>query len=268
MATFGAIVPSSRWTSAGLGVIGLASVIALWWIAAATVLSDARIPTPPGVVSTIVDDGVGFYWRHFSVTINEASLGFLYGNVAALVLASVVLVLPFTEQLITQIAVVTYCIPIVAIAPVVSLVVGIPSPGEPSGTAIALAVLSVFFTTVVGTLLGLRSADRASLDVVTVYGGTRLTQLRKVRLIAALPAILSALQIAAPAAFLGAILGEYIGSVERGVGPALIVAQQNVNVERAWAIGLLCALVAGLAYAVFGLLARLAAPWSKGAAAR
>lgn len=246
--------------------VGLAGIIIIWWVAALTVLADARVPTPGGVVRAMVEDGFGFYWQHFSVTIQEAAIGFFWGNLVAVLLASLVLILPWTERLITQIAVISYCIPIVAVAPVLYIVIGPPATGEPSGTAVALAVLAVFFTTVVGTLLGLKSADPASLDVVTVYGGSRLTQLRKVRLIAALPSILNALQIAAPAALLGAILGEYVGGVRQGVGLALIIAQQNLDVERAWAIGLLCALVAGGAYAIFGLIGKVAAPWSRGAA--
>jgi ABC-type nitrate/sulfonate/bicarbonate transport system permease component len=222
------------------------------------------VPTPPGVVLSILDDGWGFYWGHFSITSQAAALGLLYGCGAAIVLAGIVLVLPWLEPLAVHFAVISYCVPIVAIAPVLFIVNGVPEPGQPSGTAIALATLAVFFTTMVGTLLGLRSADQASLDVVRVYGGTRFTQLRKVRVISALPAMLASLQIAAPAAFLGAILGEYVGGVERGVGLALLIAQQNVNVERAWAIGLVCALVAGAAYVAFGLIARLAAPWSRG----
>ncbi|GAA1802096.1 ABC transporter permease [Nesterenkonia flava] len=246
--------------------LGLIGVVALWWIGTLTFLSEVRIPSPDGVIRSLVQDGFAFYWPHFSVTIHEAALGFFWGNLAAILLASVVLVLPWTERLITQIAVISYCIPIVAVAPVLFIVIGAPSTGEPSGTAVALAVLAVFFTTVVGTLLGLKSADAASLDVVTVYGGNRLTQLRKVRAIAALPSVLNALQIAAPAALLGAILGEYVGGVRQGVGLALMIAQTNLDVERAWALGLLCAAVAGAAYAAFGLIGRLLTPWSKGGA--
>ena len=71
-------------------------------------------------------------------------------------------------------------------------------------------------------MLGFKAADKASLDVVSVYGGNRWIQLRKVRLIAALPAILSALQVAVPTAFLGAVLGEYMGATNRSVGIMMI----------------------------------------------
>ena len=53
----------------------------------------------------------------------------------------------------------------------------------------------------VGALAALKSADRASLDLVAVYGGGRLKQLVKVQLISALPGILNALKIAVPAAY-------------------------------------------------------------------
>ena len=118
--------------------------------------------------------------------------------------------------------------------------------------------------TVVGALLGLKAADRASLDVITVYGGSRLTQLRKVRLIAALPAILNALQIAVPAAFLGAVLGEFFGKITVGVGPAMIAAQQALNAPRVWDIALVSGAVALAGYGLLGLISRAVAPWSKG----
>ena len=104
----------------------------------------------------------------------------------ALLLAGVVMVVPALERIITQLGVISYCLPLVAIGPIIFIVLGPPTSGAPSGTAVVLAALSVFFTTLVGSILGLRSADKAALDVITVYGGTRLTQLRKVQIISAL----------------------------------------------------------------------------------
>ena len=249
------------------GAIGIAALIALWWLAAATVLSGARIPTPGGVLGTAIDDGWTFYALHFGMTLQEAAVGFAYGTVAGLVVASLVLLLPVAERVLMQVAVLSYCVPLVAIAPVLFIVIGNPDEGQRSGTATALAALSVFFTTVVGSVLGLRSADRASLDVVSVFGGGRVRQLLQVQLVSALPSILAAMRIGAPAAFLGAILGEYVGGVQRGVALVLKIAQQNVDVEQAWAVGIGCALVAGTFYALFGLVGRVVTPWSTGAAA-
>jgi ABC-type nitrate/sulfonate/bicarbonate transport system permease component len=255
------------------GLIGSLLIVVLWWVSAVTVFSGVgagqrtAIPTPPEVIGQWATDGWTFYERNFEVTLVEGARGFLWGNALALLLAALVLVVPRIEGLVTQIATITYCIPIVAIGPLVLIIAGAPDSGNPSGTAVFLAALSCFFTTVVGTLLGLKAADRAALDVVTVYGGTAFTQLRKVRLIAALPSILTALQIAVPAAFLGAILGEYFGKVDLGIGPAMINAQQSLNAARVWGIALASGAVAIIGFAFFGLLGRLVTPWSRGRSA-
>ncbi|GAA1742132.1 ABC transporter permease [Aeromicrobium alkaliterrae] len=247
-----------------IGGGGLVALVGVWWIAAATVLSEKEIPTPAGVVAEFGDTGFDFYRANFTGTIEEAFLGFLWGNGLALVVASVVLLVPFMEKVIMQVAVISYCLPLVALVPLLYVVLGPPEPGDPSPTAVVIAAISVFFTTVVGAVLGFRSADRTSLDVVSVYGGGRWQQMRRVQVVAALPSIISSLQIAAPTAFLGAILGEYIGGLDRGVAPALINSAQNLNAERAWSIMFACAAVAGLGYALFGLLGRLVAPWATG----
>ncbi len=262
---------SRKWISGSIGTLG---IIAIWWLVAATMFrntpngsveSVGAIPTPPEVLAQFAEDGFGFFWKNASVTLVEAGLGFLWGNLAALALAAVALIVPKLENLATQIAVITYCIPIVAIGPIIRLVVGAPGPGEPAGAAISLAALSVFFTTMIGAMTGVKSADKAALDVVTVFGGNAWHRLVKVQLLSALPSILAALRIAAPAAFLGAILGEYVGGPDVGFGPAMVNAQQSLEVARVWALALVSGAIAGGAYALVGLLARVITPWSKGA---
>lgn len=253
------------------GVIGACAIVLVWWVLSATAFTPepgtdySPVPSPFAVFSQIVQDGFSAYWSFFSVTITEAAWGFLWGNGLALALAATVLLVPALEPVIVQVAVVSYCLPVVAVGGISIVILGgAPQPGDPSATAIFLAALAVFFTTVVGALLGFKAADRASLDVVSVYGGGRFTQLRKVRLVAALPAILNALQIAVPTAFLGAVLGEYMGGTDRSVGITLIRLQGNLDSTRVWAVFLLCALVALLGYLALGLVSRFVTPWVSG----
>lgn len=259
------------WVSA---LLGIGVLIGVWWLFSATIFTPAPgttftpVPSPWDVVTTLVSDGPGAYWSIFSVTIHEALVGYVWGNGIALLLAASVLLLPRAEPIVLQIAVVSYCLPVVAVGGIAIVTLGgAKQPGDPSSTAIFLAALAVFFTTVVGAVLGFKAADRASLDVVRVYGGSRFTQLRKVRLIAALPSILNALQIAVPSAFLGAVLGEYMGAIDRGVGITLIKLQGNLDSTRVWVVFLLCALVALVGYGLVGLLSRAVTPWVSGEAA-
>jgi ABC-type nitrate/sulfonate/bicarbonate transport system permease component len=252
------------------GVIGTVAIVAVWWIAAVTVFAPAgsaksgAIPTPIQVIEQFGIDGFEFYLRNASVTLAEAGLGFLWGNLSALALAAIALILPKLENLAVQIAVITYCIPIVAIGPIIRLVVGAPQSGDPAEAAIALGALAVFFTTMIGAMTGVKSADKAALDVVTVYGGSAWDRLTKVQLLVALPSTLAALRIAAPAAFLGAILGEYVGGPDVGFGPAMVNAQQSLEVARVWGLALASGAIAGAAYLIIGLISRLVTPWSKG----
>jgi ABC-type nitrate/sulfonate/bicarbonate transport system permease component len=251
-----------------IGIMGGIALVAFWWLISTIFLNPSGrqiIPSPPDVIGAYITTGWDYFARNFSVTLVEAGIGYLWGNGLALALAFIVLLVPRFEGVAMQFAILTYCVPIVAIGMLAVVLFPVPKPGEPSGTAVFLAALSVFFTTVVGALLGLKSADRSSLDLITVYGGSKLTQLRKVRLIAALPAILNALQIAVPAAFLGAVLGEFFGKIEAGVGLAMILAQQNSDAPLVWALALASGAVALAGFALVGLVARLIAPWSKGA---
>ena len=131
----------------------------------------------------------------------------------------------------------------------------------------APAPLSVFFTTLVGTLLALRAADPLSLDLVRACGGGRWQQLRRVQLVAALPGLFTSLKIAAPASVLGVIIGKFRGG-KRGLGIAMVVAQQSLEVPPTWRIALVSGAVAGIGYALHGLVGRLVTPWAVTSAGR
>jgi ABC-type nitrate/sulfonate/bicarbonate transport system permease component len=240
-------------------------IVVLWWLASLLLFQGSgSIPTPPSVLAKFFD---GDQWaatlHNATSTVSSAAKGYLWGNLAAIALAVVVLLVPRLEALANQIAIVTYCIPLVAIGPVIVIVAGRQSP---AGASVVLAAMSCFFTTVVGCLLGLRAAPRTSIDLVRAYGGTAWTTLRKVQLISALPSLFAALKIAAPAAFLGAVLAEYLGSGgDATLGRALIAAQTQSDAPQLWYLALVSGLISGLGYVLVGLVARVVTPWTTAA---
>lgn len=243
------------------GLVGVVALVAIWALLAVTPLAEGGvIPSPLAVLNQAISDGWEFYLRNVGVTTLSALQGFLWGNLLAIGLALIVLLIPWLEGVALQIAIISYCIPLTAIGPIVFIVAG-PGSRSPS---IILAAMSVFFTTVVGCLLGLRAADKTSLDLIEVYGGGRIKKLTKVQLIAALPQLLAALKIAAPAAFLGAILGEYLGGIDTGLGPVITAAQTNLRSSQIWSLALISGLVAGAGYGLVGLVGRFVTPWSRG----
>lgn len=258
---FAAVRGAPPWATAAAGIV---VIVVVWWFLSllSSPTGSGAVPSPVNVFVQLVQDlGDPIYWNAITQTGGAAALGYVWGNGIALLLAFLVLLVPWTEGISTQLAVVASCIPLTAIGPIVALM----SPASSRVTSIFLAAISVIFTTVIGALLGLRAASATQLDVIRAYGGSRFTQLRKVRLIAAVPALMAALKIAAPAAFLGAVLGEYfLIGVDSGLGIQLLAAQADNASVRLWAIALICGGVAGLAYFLIGLAGRAIAPWSSG----
>ncbi|MET0426375.1 MAG: ABC transporter permease subunit [Actinoplanes sp.] len=238
------------------GAVGLVALLAGWEVLGRTVFADSRaVPPPTAILAQMADDGFSFYWPNIKQTLSAASQGWLWGNTIAIVLAVAFVQIPLVEKALLQLALASYCLPIIAIGPVLAVL----STGDTS--KVILAALSVIFTTLVGALVGLRSADRTSLDLIRAYGGGSWTQLWRVRLRASLPSLFAGLRIAAPAAMLGAIIGEYLGA-ESGLGVAMINSQQSLAVERTWAIALVATALSGAAYGLTALVGRLLTPWA------
>ena len=161
------------------------------------------------------------------------------------------------SALFERLSVAVYCLPLLAIGPIVQIVT------TGATTKITLAALAVFFTTMVCCVLGLRSADPSSIDVVHAAGGGELRTFTAVRVQAALPSVFVGLRIAAPAALLGAIVGEYLGGT-RGLGVAMILSQSSFQVARTWGLAIVIGVSVGVAYAITGLVARFLLPWASG----
>jgi ABC-type nitrate/sulfonate/bicarbonate transport system permease component len=234
---------------------GIVILLIAWQIIGSTMFQKTHSIPPPTKVVQSLFDSPDFYWRNLSATLGGAWKGWVWGNALAIGLAFLVLVLPIVERPVIQLGVTSYCLPAVAIGPLFAIIFGGETP------KIVLASLAVFFTTLIGALLGLRGADPTQLDVVHAFGGGAISKLIKVRLRAGLPGLFAGLRIAAPAAVLGAIIGEYSGA-EQGIGVAMIASQQRGDPTTTWALALAATAAAGLAYGLTALVGRVLTPWA------
>ena len=238
-----------------LGVVGTLIVLAVWQLIGMTGLLGPSIAAPTEIASGIAADGIAFYGLHIPITLASASAGYAWGNLAAIGCAALVITVPAVEKLVLQVGIASACIPLIAIAPILAACFNGPV------TSAIMAGVSVFFTTLVGTINGLQHADPLSQDLVRAYGGGAWKVLRKVQLLSALPGLLTALKIAVPAAILGTVIGEFMGQ-ERGLGAALVVAEQSSDVVRTWGITVVCSLFAGAGFFLVGAVERVLTPWA------
>lgn len=211
-------------------------------------IADGALPSPSAILLQWWQDRE-VYPLHIAATIGPASIGFLLGNTIAITAALAFLLVPALERLMAGFNIAVFAIPPIAISPV--LIVTLPGIWP----QIILAAISVYFPTMVMTLLGLRDVDPRPIAVIHSYGGGDLAVLRWLRLRSCLPGLLGGLRVAAPAAILGSILAEFGSGSRWGLGSFLLGSLGRGNPARIWGIGLAATALAGLAYMLCAVLA-------------
>lgn len=227
--------------------LGLALAIVLWEILARLNAGSFVIAGPIAVADYIYMN-TGLLGRALGATFQAAVWGFLWGNLAACCLACLVVLFPRTERVVNVFALLVFCLPLVATGPILRVLYG---PG--AGPQITLAALAVYYTSYLALLVGLRAVPQSWMDLVQSYGRGSVTTLLQIRLRASVPYLIAALQIGAPVAFLGAMVGEFTGA-ERGLGVLTLRAMRGLDVDATWAIASIATAVSVLAFQVFGRL--------------
>ncbi|MEM1287675.1 MAG: ABC transporter permease subunit [Pseudomonadota bacterium] len=232
---------------------GLLAAILAWELLARFMEGSFLLAGPIAICIYLVEHA-DLMARALGVTLWSASLGFVFGNLAAITLASIAILLPRLEGTIAALALVVFCLPLVATGPILRVLYG---PGI--GPQVTLAAIACYYTTFVPLLVGLRAAPSSWFDLVSSYGRGRWSKLVNVRAMASLPYLIAGLQIAAPAAFLGAMIGEFTGA-ERGMGVLAIRAMRALDVDATWALATIASAVAILVYLAVGALGRALLP--------
>ncbi|MCU1526945.1 MAG: transporter permease subunit [Frondihabitans sp.] len=231
------------------------ALLVLWEVLADVWLSKLGVLASPSVIVRSLVHSPSLYASAVGTTGWVALRGWFFGDLAAVVVAILFVQVRAFEQLFLRLGLTLFCLPLVAVMPILQLTF------DPDTAKVALSAMSVFFTTLVGTMLGLRSAETGPLTMIRAWGGGTGGALRFVRLPSGIPAIITGLQIGAPAAVLGAIFGEFIGS-ESGLGVLLINGLQMLDLGRVWSVALLATVMAAIPYALLGVVRRFVSPWS------
>ena len=152
------------WSRFAPTLAGIGGALLLWLLAADLFASIHVIPSPLAVAAQLVADRAT-YPLNIATTLREALFGYLWGNLTAILFAALFVEFAVVERIVLKLAIASYCVPLVAIAPILVVVL----PGD--GPKVALAALAVFFTTLVAAVLGLRSMDAVNVDLIRAAGG-------------------------------------------------------------------------------------------------
>lgn len=104
-----------------------------------------------------------------------------------------------------------YSIPAIVFAPLFILLFGIGPNSK-----IVLAAYGVFFVFLLSTMQALRNVDRTLVSAMVVMGAKRMDVFRKVTLPYIMPWMTAAMKLGMGFAFIGAVVGEFIGAPQNG----------------------------------------------------
>jgi NitT/TauT family transport system permease protein len=124
-----------------------------------------------------------------------------------------------------------------------------------------VAAIIVFFPVFINTLRGLREVDPTHRELMQSYAASGWTFARKVRLPGALPFVFTGLRQASSLAVIAAVVAEYFGGLQNGLGSRITSAAAFTAYPRAWAFVVGACLLGLVFYLSTLLLERLAMPW-------
>jgi NitT/TauT family transport system permease protein len=194
-------------------------------------------------------------------TAKEAAAGFLLGAAIGFAIAVVLSESRLLQRGFLPYLVASQTIPILAIAPMVVIWVNpkLPESLAGWGAVSVIAAYLTFFPVTINTLRGLQSADPRAVELMRSYAANRWEILRKLRIPASFPFLFTALKIAAPAAVVGAIIGELPSSIQDGLAGAILNFNQYyiTSPESLWATNIIAAALGILFFLVVALAERL-----------
>lgn len=212
---------AGKWADRLPPIVVVVSILVIWQIAIDYFEVPIFIaPTPLQVAREMVDQAP-LLLRNLMPTAMEALVGFFTGNLAAILMAVALVHNRMAERGFYPLAVFVHSIPILAIAPILVLIFGTGYTPK-----MVIASLLCFFPMLVNMVRGLKAVNPQALELFKILSANRREILFKLRIPSSLPFLFAALKVTAPAAVIGAIVGEWIGSAV-GLGALILEATFN-----------------------------------------
>ncbi|MFO1243705.1 MAG: ABC transporter permease [Ramlibacter sp.] len=166
---------------------------------------------------------------HLGITLLETSLAFVIGTVLGLVFGLWLALAPTASAILDPYIKAANSMPRVILAPIFALWFGLGIWSK-----VALAVTLVFFIVFFNVYQGVKEVSPVVLANARMLGANQRQLLRTVYLPSATSWVFSSLHTSVGLAFVGAVVGEYLGSA-RGVGYLILQAEGTFDVNTVFA---------------------------------
>jgi len=171
---------------------------------------------------------------HLGLTAAEAGVGFILGNVIAIMTAIAIIRWPQLESGIVPYAIALKTTPVAAFVPILLIWLG---SGFPSKAVAAASVC--FFPVLINGVRGLRAIDQDYLDLFKTWKVGWWQTLIHLRLPSSLPYLFAALKLSSSLALVGAVVGEFVAA-DSGLGFLIVKYSRSLDTPELFATIFVC----------------------------
>jgi NitT/TauT family transport system permease protein len=240
-----------------LGALTPIVLIVLWQLTASAGLVDTRVFTPPIDIVAAAGDLIssGQLQSDTGVTVMRLLVGYVAGAAAGILAGLIMGYFRVVRAALSPTFMALYAVPKIAILPLLLVMFGL---GE--APRILIVGITTFFLVQIGTMDGVRNLDSRVIEAGRAFGAEGVKLFVHVVLPASLPAVFTALRLAAGIALVVITATEFVAS-DKGLGYLIWNSWTLFLPERMY-VGLVCTAVLGALFAgVVAQIERLAIPW-------
>jgi NitT/TauT family transport system permease protein len=238
----------SGWLSLVLGLL----ILVAWELAATGLKLSTLVLPPPSLVMAALHQGFvsGYLGPHVLQTLLEVVLGFGLGSLLGFLGGVALGEWPGARRVLMPYLVVSQVVPKLALAPL--LIVWLGFGATPT---VVITALICFFPLLENTLTAMQHVDPQRLELFRMLRASRWQTIWRLKVPDGKPAILAGLRVAVVLAWVGAVVGEFIGA-SRGLGALIIAAQGSMDTPLMFAVLVVITVLGWASYQAMVMLER------------
>jgi NitT/TauT family transport system permease protein len=239
------------------GAGSVLAAAALWEIAGRTFLDKPLFFAPLSAVIAKMGAlwAAGSLQRDIVVSFEEFLLGFVLASAAGIAVGVVMASSKVLCQIIDPWVSMLYATPFVAVAPLLTLWLGIGMTAH-----VAVVCIVIFFPVLINTYAGLANSDADLIEVAQSFGANQFQIFSKIRFPGAIPFIVAGLRQGIARGLVGVVVAELFGS-KAGLGYLILISGQQFDPAGLF-VGILLFALAGIgAVEAVRFIERRVAPW-------
>ena len=213
------------------------------------------LPAPSDIFASLLINYSDLLKSTF-ITFRITFFAFMIASLLAIFIAILFSQSKIVELSLYPIAVIFQVTPVVAIAPLILIWVGLDNA---EFAILILAVIVAFFPVLANTNLGIRSVEKNLSELFSLYEANRLQRLFKLQLPYALPFILTGMKTSIGLALIGSVVAEFVAGSGTSTGLAwrIIEAGNRLDVPKLFAALILLVILGIILFLIMSLLEKI-----------